>query len=224
MGWVRSGLYMSRKCHLYVTYVCAMVSDCQCSFMWPNYSDVIMGAAVSQITSLTIVYPTVYSGADQRKHQSSASLAFVWEIHRWPVNSPHKGPVTWKMLPFDDVIMCSRDQAAKHLPLGILIWWELPYDILNFRSVKIVSTFGNVYHWTVSEAMFRASVCSVNCCLFSMVTMVKALLNFTVHTKGFWESILYVLIAEVSWYLVKSHRPSWLIFDQRKGIKTLKRV
>ena len=59
----------------------------------------------SQITSLTIVYSTVYSGADQRKHQSSASMAIVREIHRWPVNSPHKGPVTRKMFPFDDVIM-----------------------------------------------------------------------------------------------------------------------
>ena len=59
----------------------------------------------SQITSLTIVYSTVYSGADQRKHQSSASLSFVRGIHRWPVNSPHKGPVTQKMFPFDDVIM-----------------------------------------------------------------------------------------------------------------------
>ena len=47
----------------------------------------------------------VYSGTDQRKHQSSASLAFVREIHRWPVISPHKGPVTRKMFPFDDVIM-----------------------------------------------------------------------------------------------------------------------
>ena len=64
-----------------------------------------MGTIVSQITSLTIVYPTVYSGADQRKHQSSASLAFVWGIHRGPVNSPHKWPVTRKMFPFDDVIM-----------------------------------------------------------------------------------------------------------------------
>ena len=63
-----------------------------------------MGAMASQITSLTIVYPTVYSGADQRKRQSSASLAFVWGIHRWPVNSPHKGPVTQKMIPFDDVM------------------------------------------------------------------------------------------------------------------------
>ena len=73
-----------------------------------HYNDVIMGATASQITSLTIVYSTVYSaysGADQLKHQSSASLAFVRGIHRWPVNSTHKWPVTRKMFPFDDVIM-----------------------------------------------------------------------------------------------------------------------
>ena len=65
-----------------------------------HYGDVIMGAIASQIISLTIVYSTVYSDADQRKHQSSASLAFVWGIHR-----SHKWPVTRKMFPFDDVIM-----------------------------------------------------------------------------------------------------------------------
>ena len=64
-----------------------------------------MNMMASQITSLTIVYSTVYSDADQRKHQSSASLAFVRGIQRGPVNSPHKWPVTPKMLPFDDVIM-----------------------------------------------------------------------------------------------------------------------
>ena len=69
------------------------------------YNDVIMGEMVSQITSLTIVYLNVYPGADRRKHQSSASLAFVRGIHRSPVNSPHKWPVTRKMFPFDDVIM-----------------------------------------------------------------------------------------------------------------------
>ena len=68
------------------------------------YSDVIMGVMASQITSLTIVCSTVYSGANQRKHQSSASLAFVRGIHRSPVNSLHKWPVTRKMFPFDDVI------------------------------------------------------------------------------------------------------------------------
>ena len=69
-----------------------------------HYDNVIMTAMASQITNLTIVYSTVYSGADQRKHQSSASLAFVRGIHRWLVNSPHKGPVTRKMFPFDGVI------------------------------------------------------------------------------------------------------------------------
>ena len=70
-----------------------------------HYSDVIMGAIASQITSLMIVYSTVYSGTDQRKYQSSSSLAFQRGIHRWPVNSPHKWPVTRKMFLFDDVIM-----------------------------------------------------------------------------------------------------------------------
>ena len=70
-----------------------------------HYDDVIMGTIASLITSLTIVYSTVYSDADQRKHQSSASLAFVWGIHRGPVNSPHKWPVTRIMFSFDDVIM-----------------------------------------------------------------------------------------------------------------------
>ena len=64
-----------------------------------------MGTIVSQITSLTIAYSTVYSDIDQRKHQSSVSLAFVWGIHRGPVNSPHKWPVVQKMFPLDDVIM-----------------------------------------------------------------------------------------------------------------------
>ena len=79
-----------------------------------------MGAIASQITSLTIVYSTVNSGADQSKHQSSASLAFVWGIHRGPVNSPHKWPVTRKMFPFDDVIM---------------LYWKLLIDTYFNQSI-----------------------------------------------------------------------------------------
>ena len=80
---------------------------CHDLVIW-HYGDVIMCAIASQITSLTIVYSTVYSDAVQRKHQSSASLAYVRWIHRWPVNSPHKWPVTRKMFPFNDVIMERR--------------------------------------------------------------------------------------------------------------------
>ena len=78
-----------------------------------HQNDVIMSNMASQITSFTMVYTTVSSGADQRKHQSSASLAFVWGIHRWPVNSPHERPVTRKMFPFDDVIMVSQKPCIR---------------------------------------------------------------------------------------------------------------
>ena len=64
-----------------------------------------MSTMAFQITSVSIVYLTLCSGPDQRKHQSSASLAFVRGIHRWPVNSLHKWPVTRKLFPFYDVII-----------------------------------------------------------------------------------------------------------------------
>ena len=70
-----------------------------------HYCDVIMGTMASQITSVSRVCSTICSCADQRNHQSSASLDFVREIHRWPVNSPHKWPVTRKKFLFDDVII-----------------------------------------------------------------------------------------------------------------------
>ena len=70
-----------------------------------RYNGIIMRVMAPQITSLTTVYLAVYSGEYQRKHQSSAPLASVREIHRSPVKSPHKRPVTRKMFPFDDVVM-----------------------------------------------------------------------------------------------------------------------
>ena len=61
------------------------------------YTDVTMSSMASRITSGSIVYLTVGPGPDQRKYQSSASLAFAWGIHRWSVNSSHKRPVTRKI-------------------------------------------------------------------------------------------------------------------------------
>ena len=90
-----------------------------------HYSDVIMGAMASQISSLTIVYSTVYSGADKKKHQSSVSLAFVGEF----TGSPHKGPVTRKMFPFDDVIICS---AKNVWPVYLQLPWWLTILIIAF--------------------------------------------------------------------------------------------
>ena len=65
-----------------------------------HYSEVIKDAMTSQISSLNRLFKR-----RSKKLQSSASLAFVRGIHRWPVNSSHKWPVTRKMFPFDDVIM-----------------------------------------------------------------------------------------------------------------------
>ena len=88
-----------------------------------------MDAMVSQITSLTIVYSTFYSGADKKNHQSSSTLAFGQGIHWRPVNSLHKWPVMRKMFPFDDVIMTvweeygcttSNESADGLAPLGFL--------------------------------------------------------------------------------------------------------
>ena len=75
---------------------------------WTHYSEVMMSAVTSQITGVSIVYSTVCSSADQRRHQSSASLAFMRGIHRWPLNSSHKGSVTLHIFSFDDVIMCTK--------------------------------------------------------------------------------------------------------------------
>ena len=90
--------FYSRKC---IRKICLKISN----MFTIHYTDVKMGAMASQITSLTIVFSTVYFCTDQRKHQSSASLAFVRGIHRRPVNSPHKWPVTREMFPFDEIIM-----------------------------------------------------------------------------------------------------------------------
>ena len=98
-------------CHIYDCCASNLTSSCQYQpALWKenrplHYDDVIMTMLASQITSLTVVYSIVYSGVNQRRHQSSASLAFVREIHRGPVNFPRKWPVTRKMFPFDDVIM-----------------------------------------------------------------------------------------------------------------------
>ena len=114
-----------------------------------HYNDVIMSAIAFQITSLTIVYLTVHSDTDQRKHQSSASLAFVRGIHRRPVNSPHKWPVTREMSPFDDVIMenglspislCSLYPRTPHVHQSFHSWsyWE---NIQNSSALIICIYF-----------------------------------------------------------------------------------
>ena len=131
-------------------------------FIIHYYGDVIIGAIASQITSLTIVYSTVYSDADRRKHQSSASLAFVWGIHRRPVNSPHKWPVTRKMFPFDDVIMMGR--ADSRIP-------TLNSSVCIFSIQKHVVLMGNYY----PTSKFHTVILNIHRLLILIVNLFIAL-------------------------------------------------
>ena len=106
-----------------------------------HYSDVIMSVMASQITSLTIVYSTVYSGADQRTHQCSESLAFVRGIHWWPVNSPHKGPVMQKMFPFDDIILMVDFLPNTHIR----------HHIAHMRSSNMRGLWGLLTHFPLNK-------------------------------------------------------------------------
>ena len=85
---------------LHVSLLCYHEWDLQIA-QNDHHNDVLMSTKACQITSLTIVLSTVYSGANERKHQSSASLEYVRGIHRWPMNSPHLVPVMQKMSAFD---------------------------------------------------------------------------------------------------------------------------
>ena len=114
-----------RITRLYSTNIAAAevwnINICHCN-------DVIMSAMASQIICISIVCSSVGSTADQRKHRSFASLAFVRGIHRWPVNSPHKRPETQKML----------TSSCK-----IWTWYRRIYE------VQVLQLNKNMNSWTV---------------------------------------------------------------------------
>ena len=117
-----------------------------------HYNDVIMSAMTSHITSLMIVCSTVYSDRDQRKHQSSALLAFVREIHLWSLNSPQKGPVTRRKFPFDDVIMVTAAHTEPSTYHSYLCycssWWSFItcFYHLMLRTYQIyINTYIYIY-------------------------------------------------------------------------------
>ena len=122
-----------------------------------NYNNIIMGAIASQITSITIVYSIVYPDADQRKHQSSASLAFVRGIHRGPVNSQHKWSVTRKIVLFDDVIMWNWYRQVHEVSLYFeQTWHKLPATIMESTLLtKLLFPFRIIIH---SHIQLTASV------------------------------------------------------------------
>ena len=133
---------MWNTCSLFFLVVILIQSRAQ------HLNNVIMGAMASQVTSLTIVYSSVYSGEDQRKHQRSASLAFVRAVHWWPVNSPHKWPITRKVFPF-------RHHECRYPPL----WGQWMFHrggkrwvFLHIYTV-IVPIYGHFQDYSVKESV-----------------------------------------------------------------------
>ena len=126
------------------------VRTCQRTHLYPapHGSDVIMSVMASQITGVSIVHSIVCWGADQRNLQSSTSKVFVRGLHQSPVNPPHRGPVTRKMFPFDDVIMELTESAIND---------DRPYALIcsiadaTYTSTRTYSTGTNVeidpHHW-----------------------------------------------------------------------------
>ena len=123
----------------------------------------------SQITSVSIVC-SVCSGAVQRKHQSSVSLAFMRGIQRWPVDSPHKDPVTRKIFPFDDVIMNFFPSYHKTYP--ILYAWGYAFCEFKVGSMLYGCRCCYIYiqyHKGAGSVMRQAGVYWVNSMLNSML-------------------------------------------------------
>ena len=99
---------------------CSLATTGGCCLVY--YNDVIMSAMASQITSLAIVYSTIYSVTDQKKISKLRVIGFGRGIHRSQGNAPHKGPVTRKMFPFDDGIMIfSCNSCPSICPLSALL-------------------------------------------------------------------------------------------------------
>ena len=142
-----------------------------------HYNNVIMSAMASQITSLTMVFSTIYWDADQWKYHSSASLAFVRGIHWWPMNYSHKGPVTRKMFQFDDVIMESQQQ--EHVDEK---WIEC-----TIANRKLASSGASIIKWS----NFNPSLvkCGMKLLILSQTLPVQ-LLNFGNPTLYNWRNYL----------------------------------
>ena len=144
-----------------------------------------MSAMASQITCVSIVYSAVSSGADQSKHQSSASLAFVRGIHRWPANSPHKGSATRKLFhlmtsscyvpcgntetnvfptatnTFRETMICTHNISMKTLQEKLIL--PITPDIQDSLSMffnKVIEVFASAAVWlTVKLAFFLIEKC-----------------------------------------------------------------
>ena len=160
-----------------------------------------MCAVTSQISSLTIVYSTVYSDADQRKHKKSVSLA---------LNSPHKWPVTQRMFPFDDVI--------------------IPYDIVVLGQCWFRKWLVAWWHWTITGIKyvhainaFENVVCKIPAILFK-TQCGKSIASFIQWKGEFCKIISCTLNVHLEWIIEmrwKTHNKVWIYKVGREKEKSI---
>ena len=133
-----------------------------------HYNDIIMTTIASQITSLAVVYSTVYSDADQRKHQSSASLAFVWGIHRDRWIPRTKVQLRGKCFH----LMTSSWYA-------VTAWWR--HDIVTFPA--LLAFVSGVHRWSP----LKKCQCHKGPVVRSFDTFINA--NLNTQSRGRWLSM-----------------------------------
>ena len=178
----------------YKQYVALTISRGIFSPKTSHYSDVTMGVIASLVTSLTIVYSTVYSGADQRKHQSSASLAFVRGIHRWAENYPHEWPVTRNLFPFDDVIKNTfHNSRAMERPL-----WVNGLKSFSILPSALSSKPCHICPWYIESLGYH-------------ITLVRAVARLFVEQMALNRHCKHTLMCQ-NWGLIYPILPMWFRF------------
>ena len=156
-----------------------------------------MSAMASQIAGVSIVCSTVCSGTDQRKQQSFASLVFVRGIHWWSADSPHKGPVTRKIFPLDDVIMdysCGQPVEIH----GI-------FCMFNKNSFKIKSKSNHTHHnpwhlcFTWSQVIRKCQIIASSTWPLSFLVLKSEYSRRTWPIP--WYLMTWILVSQVSeWF------------------------
>ena len=133
--WPHQPCYQGSYCYCWlsptVLALLVLILGCFGTTTWTHYSDVIMGAMASQIACVFSVCP----GADKRKHQSSASLAFVRGIHRWPARHGTTTAQSWHVQTFYNVMMPSNGVSRQfQISIGV----ELRQKIFRKMGPKTV--------------------------------------------------------------------------------------
>ena len=166
-----------------------------------------MGTIASQITSLTSVYSTVYSGADQSKHQSSASLAFVWGIHRDRWIPRTNGQLRGKCFHLMTSSYIPEYFRIAVLPLG------QPYDWLLWNSTLIKLTSGHLHLWKgphTEKKTRKYSAFLIYCHQFSNNILIINAHICTMWNHCGWFLLLCMSTLEVLRYFARFRQPFWI--------------